>query len=343
MMLADAEDVEPNLVGERDQLEQVLHGASGPPVVRDVGPSVAETHHSDLHVMTMPVFGPVAASSDTRVRMSAAAGTDPPLPAIALDLDGVIWRGRRPIPGSAEAVACLRQAGHRVGYVSNNSTVPPGAVVERLQRAGIPAHEGEVITSAQAAARQMQSLLWDGAVVLVVGGEGIGEALADERLSPVGSHSGRRVDGVVAGLDTSFDYAALDAALQALRGGAKFVATNTDPTLPVEDGVRPGSGAIIAAISTASGVQPIVAGKPHEPIAALVRDQLGSDGIVVGDRPDTDGRLAARLGWPFGLVLSGVTSEVRQSGADVVADDLAALTPKILAKARVGGADGPGC
>ena len=249
---------------------------------------------------------------------------------IALDLDGVVWRGRRVIPGSAEAVLALREAGLRVGFVSNNSTAPIGAVVDRLRRAGVQADPSEVITSAQAAAAQMRSVLPEGAAVLVVGETGISEALADVGLSPVASHSGRRVAGVIAGLDTAFDYAALDAALQAIWSGARFIATNTDPTLPVEDGARPGSGAIVSAIATASGVDPHVAGKPHPPIARLVRTRLGETGVVVGDRPDTDGALADTLGWPFALVLSGVTADARQSGADIVADDLRGLVPALL-------------
>lgn len=265
--------------------------------------------------------------------MSGSTSPRPSRPAIALDLDGVIWRGRRNIPGSGEAVAALRDAGHSIGFVSNNSTAPIGAVVRRHGLAGVEAEAAEVITSAQAAAAHMRSVLPTGAAVLVVGEPGIGEALADVGLSPVESHSGRRVEGVIAGLDRSFDYAALDAALQAIESGAVFVATNTDPTLPVEDGVRPGSGAIVAAVAAASGVEPIVAGKPHRPIADLVRERLGPRGVMVGDRPDTDLALARVLGWPFGLVLTGVSSDGSQSGADMVAADLRSLVPELLARA----------
>jgi len=119
-------------------------------------------------------------------------------------------------------------------------------------------------------------------------------------------------------------------ATQAVRAGARLVATNDDATLPTPDGLVPGGGAILASIVVASGARPIVAGKPHEPMAAFIRRRLGERGIMVGDRFDTDGGFAKTLGYRFGLVLSGVTTEAELRDhpgppPDVVAADLAAL------------------
>jgi ribonucleotide monophosphatase NagD (HAD superfamily) len=98
--------------------------------------------------------------------------------------------------------------------------------------------------------------------------------------------------------------------MQAIRAGARFIATNEDATYPTPDGPIPGCGSLVAAFAAASGVAPIVAGKPHEPMAAVVQRVLGSTpgDIMVGDRPDTDGLFASRLGCRFGLVMSGVTT-----------------------------------
>jgi 4-nitrophenyl phosphatase len=123
-----------------------------------------------------------------------------------------------------------------------------------------------------------------------------------------------------------------------VRDGARFVATNADATYPGPDHLLPGTGALVAAVRTASGREPEVAGKPHAPTVALVRERFGGEGVMVGDRPSTDGALAAALGWPFALVLSGVAALHPQGGGEAipdpappfVADDLAALVPQLL-------------
>jgi glycerol 3-phosphatase-2 len=123
-----------------------------------------------------------------------------------------------------------------------------------------------------------------------------------------------------------------------VRNGARFVATNLDATYPVPGGMIPGSGAIAAAVATASGRAPEVAGKPERPMVDLIRSRIGSSGTVVGDRPSTDGALADALGWPFALVLSGVTQRDAPPGGEsipvppppFVADDLAALVPQLV-------------
>jgi ribonucleotide monophosphatase NagD (HAD superfamily) len=122
----------------------------------------------------------------------------------------------------------------------------------------------------------------------------------------------------------------LDRAARAIRAGARFIATNLDPTLPTANGLEPGAGALVAAIRVASGTEPEVAGKPFPPTAALVRARAADVEIMVGDRLDTDGLVARLLGVPFGLVLTGVTRREELPGdppPDRVADDLASLVP----------------
>ncbi len=135
-------------------------------------------------------------------------------------------------------------------------------------------------------------------------------------------------DAVVVGYTKRFDYDVLARASDAVRAGARLIGTNEDPVLPTADGLLPGTGAILAAIATASGTEPVVAGKPHEPLAALIVGRVGRVAAVVGDRPSTDGALARRLGVPYALVLSGVTTRVGDHldpAPDFVGDDLRAV------------------
>jgi ribonucleotide monophosphatase NagD (HAD superfamily) len=149
---------------------------------------------------------------------------------------------------------------------------------------------------------------------------------------------------VVVGLHRGFDFDELDRASAAVRAGARFVATNLDATYPVPGGVIPGSGAIAAAVATAAGRAPEVAGKPARPMVELIRTRYGATGVVVGDRPSTDGAFAAALDWPFALVLSGVTHRDARPGGEAipeprppfVAADLAALVPHLVETAAGG-------
>jgi 4-nitrophenyl phosphatase len=257
------------------------------------------------------------------------------LPVVCCDLDGVVWRGDDPVPGAAEGIARLRAAGLRVGFVSNNSSQPVGEVRAKLAAAGVRVSPDDVMTSALAAASLLASALGPGAPVLACAGPGVVEALANAGLRPV-HHA--PADAVVVGLHRQFDFDELDRASAAVRGGARFVATNLDATYPVAGGMIPGSGAIAAAVATASGRAPEVAGKPELPMVELVRARLGPTGVVVGDRPSTDGTFADALGWPFALVLSGVTRRNPTAGGEsipeppppFVADDLGELAAQLV-------------
>lgn len=247
-----------------------------------------------------------------------------------IDLDGVIWLGAEPIGGSADAVAALRSADLDVVFVTNNAEATLGDQEAKLASLGIPA-EGAVITSAVAAA----SMLEPGTSAVACGGPGVVEALEARGVTvmPEGP-----VDAVVVGFHRSFDYERLRVAHHAVWQGARLIGTNADPTYPDVDGPIPGAGSILAAVVTAAGVEPEIAGKPHEAMAALVRQHVG-DGthLVVGDRPSTDGRLAAALGARFGLVLSGIAHVETLPGEpepDMVADDLAAIVRSELGQER---------
>lgn len=249
------------------------------------------------------------------------------------DLDGVVWRGEDPVPGAAGAVARLRAAGLRVAFITNNSSGRVGDYVEKLARMGIDAGPGDLLTSAQAAARLLRHELAPGSRVLACAGPGVVEACTEAGFEVVTEPPAA---AVVVGFHRGFDFDALARAADAVRGGARFVATNTDPTYPVPGGLLPGAGALVAAVATAAGRTPLVAGKPHAATVALVRERYGGDGVMIGDRPSTDGALAAALGWPFALVLSGVAGRggeepVPDPPPAFVAPDLARLAPALVA------------
>jgi glycerol-1-phosphatase len=249
-----------------------------------------------------------------------ATGCHDPGVTWVLDLDGVVWLADRPIPGAGAAVARLRAAGERVLFATNNSALTLAAQEGRLARLGLDAH-GDVVTSAVAAARLVEA----GDRVLVCGGPGVVEAVTARGATAV--YDGD-ADVVMVGFHRDFDYERLRVSARAVARGARLIATNDDATYPTPDGPIPGAGAIAAAVAYASGVTPVVAGKPHRPMADLVVAIGGKDGTVVGDRPETDGVFARDLGYRFALVLSGVTrnSDLPVSPApDLVADDLAAL------------------
>lgn len=250
------------------------------------------------------------------------------VPALICDLDGVVWLADHPIAGASDAIARVRAAGGTVLFVTNNSSVPVGEVEAKLARFGIPA-EGDVLTSAQAAAR----LLEPGERAFLCAGPGAAEALTARGVTLV---DGPPADAVVVGFHRTFDYDELRRAAATIRAGARLIGTNDDSTYPTPDGPIPGGGAILAAVTTGSGATPIVAGKPYEPMAALVRARLGeatAGAVMVGDRADTDGRFAVQLGCRFGLVLSGVTTAADlpiDPTPDLVAADLAALVDELL-------------
>lgn len=220
----------------------------------------------------------------------------------AIDLDGVMWLGDEPIVGSAEAVARLRQAGHEVWFVTNNSSVRVSDVEAKLATHGVEA-TGVVLTSAVAAA----TLVEEGERVLVCGGPGVVEEVGRRGAEVVDPARPGPVDAVIVGLTRQFDFEMLTAAAMAVRAGARFIGTNSDPTYPTPHGQIPGGGALVAAVATAAEAEPTMAGKPNAPMVSLVQERLGPHGTMVGDRISTDGRFAVALGYRFVLVASGVT------------------------------------
>jgi len=237
---------------------------------------------------------------------------------LIIDLDGVLYRGEEPIEGAREFIAFLQRERIPFLLLTNNSTRTPGQYVRKLAGMGIAVEESNILTSAQATALYLESIAPPGDRVYAIGEEGLRVALAEKyTLTKDGA------DFVVVGMDSELTYEKLKTATLLIRGGARFIATNPDKTLPAEEGLIPGSGAILAALEAATGVAPFVVGKPQPAIfdLALARMGVGKEGaVVIGDRLETDILGGRRAGLLTILVLSGATSRQDLENSSVKPD-----------------------
>lgn len=244
-----------------------------------------------------------------------------------LDLDGVVWLTGDAIVGSADAIERLRESGRPVVFFTNNSGPTVAEHLTALADAGVTATAEQILTSSQAAA----SLLDPGSRAAVIGGPGVIEALVERGIEVVAASADPVA--VVVGRTTNLSYDELSAAATAIRRGARFIATNTDATLPTPDGSEPGAGAIVAFLRVASGTEPVVAGKPAPAAAALVASRVGPVEVSVGDRAETDGLFTRETKSKFGLVLSGVTTKDDlpvEPTPDLIGANLAAIVDQVL-------------
>lgn len=278
---------------------------------------------------------------------------------LLVDLDGVVYRASRPVPGIAELLARRAAAGDDVLYVTNNSMYERPRYVRRLRALGAPVAQERVVTSAWATARYLREAAPDVERVLVVGAGGLlrelraagfavvpaaSVAAALRRGEPDGWQAAGRPGAVVVGLDPALTYLRLAAAADAIRAGARFVATNRDPLFPMERGLRPGAGAIVAALEAASGVPPTVIGKPAGRLLELAAASVGrsaAEAVMIGDSLATDLPAARAVGARAILMLTGVTRREQverlspELRPDAVAADAAELAEALDALAEV--------
>jgi glycerol 3-phosphatase-2 len=250
---------------------------------------------------------------------------------LLVDLDGVLYLGDQPVDGAAAALEVVREHHLAVAFVTNNAARTPDAVAAQLRQMGVAATAEEVVTSPMAAARLLAGDLDPGAAVLVVGGEGVRQALLAVGLRPVANAADEPL-AVVQGWAPEVGWPMLAEAAVAVRAGARWVATNLDATLPSPRGPLPGNGSMVAALATALGRRPEAVGKPEPALFETARAlHEGRHPLVVGDRLDTDIAGAHAAGLPSLLVLTGVSSPADLLGAapdqrpDYVGHDLSAL------------------
>lgn len=223
------------------------------------------------------------------------------------DLDGTVYRGDALVPGAAETIAALRQAGRRVAFLSNKPLQTRQDYAAKLTRLGILTQPDEVINSSLVLARHLRTLD-AGAPVFVIGEPPL---LAELEAHGFEVRRDHRVRWVVIAFDRTFNYAKLNTALQAVRGGARLIATNPDRTCPTEEGEIPDCAGMIAAVEAVTGATvEVIVGKPSPIILEGALAALGvaaDDCVIVGDRIETDIVMGKRLGLRTVLVLSGIT------------------------------------
>ena len=242
-----------------------------------------------------------------------------------MDLDGVVWLGRKPIEGAAQALRELEKAGKKLAFLTNNSTFSRRDCAKRLKKMGITTER--IITSSYGAALWLKR---EGkARIYMIGEKGLREELELAGHELVKEKEAEKATHVVVGLDRGLNYNKLTAGMRAILAGAKFVATNRDCSFPGESGLFPGAGAIVSFLEAATSRKPdVVIGKPETFLLELALEVLGSnprETALVGDRLDTDVVAGKRMGMKTILVLTGVSKTVGKPKPDLVVKSLSEL------------------
>lgn len=224
------------------------------------------------------------------------------------DLDGVVYEGTRAIAGAVESLNKLQADGVAVGYVTNNSSRTSETISQQLNGFGLKTSADHIIGSAQTGTELLSTMVEPGSKILVVGGEGLRSRVAAAGFTVVDS-ADDRPKGVIQGFAPDVSWRHLAEAAFAIQNGAKWVATNSDWTLPQERGLAPGNGTLVSAVHTAVGQLPVVAGKPEPAIFQTALREFETDSaLFVGDRIDTDITGANRAGIDSALVMTGVST-----------------------------------
>ncbi len=227
---------------------------------------------------------------------------------LMFDLDGVVYIDGHAVEHAAESIAAAREQGVHIAFITNNPSRTPQQVARNLTEMGVSASPEDVVTSAQAAARLLLHDHGPGAPIAVLGAEGLVAAVREAGLDPVEVGDARAV-GIVSGYAPQVRWRVIMHAATLIRGGLPWVATNTDLTLPLDDGVAPGHGALVRLISDFAQVTPQVAGKPRRPLLDETRLRVDGDRpLMVGDRLDTDIAGAHEAETDSLLVMTGVSS-----------------------------------
>jgi 4-nitrophenyl phosphatase len=252
--------------------------------------------------------------------------------ALILDMDGVLWKADAPIGDLPKTFDIMRGRGLKVAFATNNGTQTPEQYVERLARLGVKVEPWQVITSALGIANLLTKELPSGSPIFVIGGVGVKTALRDCGFELLSTNTAKSAKAVVMGIDPEINFEKMGEAALLVRSGVPFYATNPDKTFPTPRGQIPGAGAWISVIVTATGVEPIYAGKPAPYLLELARTRLDTSKeqtLVVGDRLETDIAGGQAAGMKTALVLSGISTRAQAEGwepkVDIIVEDLATL------------------
>lgn len=249
--------------------------------------------------------------------------------ALILDMDGVIWKADSPIGDLAATFKRIRERGLKFVFATNNGTKTPEEYQQKLAGLGVNIKASQVVTSAMGIAFLLSHKFPAGTKIFMIGEDGIRLALEEKGFEILNVEDAPKAEAVVMGIDRDVTFQKVAEATLLVRAGLPFYSTNTDRTFPTPRGEIPGSGAWLSVVTTATGVEPTVAGKPFPYLMELSLEKLGTkrgETLVVGDRLETDIAAGQAVGCPTALVLSGVsTREAAENwnpAPDIIAENL---------------------
>ncbi len=253
--------------------------------------------------------------------------------ALILDMDGVVWKSDAPIGNLPKTFARIRERGLKFVFATNNGTKTPEEYRQKLASLGVEADASQVVTSALAVAHMLEQKYPRGTKIFMIGGPGVREALEEKGFELLSVENAPEAKAFVMGIDRTITFDKVSEATLLVRAGVPFYATNTDRTFPTPRGEIPGAGSWLSVITTATRVEPIVAGKPFPIMMEFCLERLGTskeETLVVGDRLETDVASGQAAGCPTAAVLSGVSTREQvaawKPSPTIVAESLAELT-----------------
>ena len=232
--------------------------------------------------------------------------------ALILDMDGVVWKADAPIGNLPEIFSRIRERGLKFVFATNNGTRTPEEYRQKLSKLGVEVDSAQVVTSALAVAHMLAQKYPKGTKIFMIGGPGVREALEAKEFELLSTENAREAEAFVMGIDRNINFEKVSEATLLVRAGLPFYATNTDRTFPTPRGEIPGAGAWLSVITYATGIEPIVAGKPMPFMMELSLEILSTtkeETLIVGDRLETDIAAGQAVGCPTAAVLSGVSSK----------------------------------
>ncbi len=252
--------------------------------------------------------------------------------ALILDMDGVIWKGDAPIGDLPATFNRIRERGLKFVFATNNGTKTPEDYQLKLRELGVEVEPWQIVTSALGIAFMLAQKYPRGTKIFMIGEDGIRVALEEKGFEILSTEDAPQAQVFVMGIDRTINFMKVAEATLLVRAGIPFYTTNTDKTFPTPRGEIPGSGSWLTVITSATGIEPIVAGKPFPFLMELSLERLGTtkeETLVVGDRLETDIAAGQSVGCPTALVLSGVSTKAQADEwtprMDIIADDLSAL------------------
>lgn len=252
--------------------------------------------------------------------------------ALILDMDGVLWKGDAPIGDLPGTFQRIRERGLKFVFATNNGTKTPEEYQQKLAELGVDAAPEQIVTSALGIAFLLAQKHPRGTKIFMIGEDGIRVALEEKGFEVLNVENAPQAQAVVMGIDRGINFQKVAEATLLVRAGVPFYTTNTDRTFPTPRGEIPGSGSWLAVVTSATGVQPVVAGKPFPYLMELALERLGTsreETLVVGDRLETDVAAGQAVGCRTALVLSGVSTrkeaEAWNPAPTLMAESLEAL------------------